>query len=165
MAIDEAISQFEDLSKSGVRVPRIVHASHYQNFPTLCYARRYFNASAAIWLTAFAPDRYNAACSAALAGCGQGNDPPPDGAARTKLRMQALDWLAADLRDWSKLLETNKPKNHETVQNTMQQWRKDADLAGVRDADPLAKLTEAERKEWQSLWADVDQLLKTADQP
>ena len=165
VAIDEAVGQFENLSNSGGHVPKIVRDSDDANLPSLLYSRRYFRASAAIWSTAFAPDRYNAACSAALAGYGQGNDPPPDGAARTKLRMQALDWLAADLRDWSKLLETNKAKNHETVQSTMQHWRKDADLAGVRDADPLAKLTEAERKEWQSLWVDVDQLLKTADQP
>jgi eukaryotic-like serine/threonine-protein kinase len=165
LAIDEAIGQFENLSKSGVRVPKIVRVSDNANFARLCQRRGYFAASAAIWSTAFAPDRYNAACSAALAGCGQGNDPPPDEAARAKLRMQAVDWLAADLRDWSRLFETDKPKNHKTVQSTMQHWRKDADLAGVRDADPLAKLTEAERKEWQSLWADVDQLLKTAEQP
>jgi eukaryotic-like serine/threonine-protein kinase len=164
-AIDEAVSQFGNLSKSGVRVPKIVRVSDQSNFPTLCYERRYFTASAAIWSTAFAPDRYNAACSAALAGCGQGNDPSPDASARAKLRMQALDWLAADLRDWSKQLETNKPKNRETVRSTMQRWRRDADLAGIRDAEPLSKLPEAERKEWQSLWADVDQLLKKAGQP
>ena len=42
--------------------------------------------------------RYNAACSAALAGCGRAKDqPPPDLAARVKLRRQALEWLEGDL--------------------------------------------------------------------
>ena len=49
--------------------------------------------------------RYNAACSAAIAGCGKGkDDPPPDPATRTKLRSQALAWLSADLAAWSKRL-------------------------------------------------------------
>jgi hypothetical protein len=164
-AIDEAIAQFGDLSKSGVRVPKIVNVWDQIDFPTLCYQRRYFTASAAIWSTAFAPDRYKAACSAALAGCGQGNDPPPDEAARAKLRIQALDWLAADLRVESNSLADKKPESRMSVRSTMQHWRQDADLAGIRDAEPLSKLPEAERKEWQSLWADVDQLLKKADQP
>ena len=38
-------------------------------------------------------------------------------------------------------------------------WKADADLADVRDPDALAKLPEAERKAWQSLWADVDAFL------
>ena len=35
-------------------------------------------------------------------------------------------------------------------------------MLGIRDAEALAKLPEAERKAWQSLWADVDALLKQA---
>jgi hypothetical protein len=38
-------------------------------------------------------------------------------------------------------------------------WRADPDLAGVRDAEALAKLTESERKAWQAIWADVDDRL------
>ena len=42
--------------------------------------------------------RYNAACSAALAGCGQGEDAKKlDAAQRTELRKQAIEWLRADL--------------------------------------------------------------------
>ena len=40
--------------------------------------------------------RYNAACAAALAACGQGNDADNlDGKECARLRGQALDWLRA----------------------------------------------------------------------
>src|SRR5262249_12828209 len=49
--------------------------------------------------------RYNAACASALAGTGRGKDaPPPDDAAKSGLRKQALAWLKADLAAWSKRL-------------------------------------------------------------
>jgi hypothetical protein len=44
----------------------------------------------------------------------------------------------------------------------MKHWQADADLAGVRDKDALAKLPEAERDGWKQLWDDVAMLLKTA---
>jgi hypothetical protein len=42
---------------------------------------------------------------------------------------------------------------------TLAHWRKDADLAGIRDDEPLARLPDAERQQWQALWGDVRQLL------
>ena len=48
-------------------------------------------------------DRYNAACTAALAGCGQGVDADKlDAKERARLRQQALDWLRADLKAYRK---------------------------------------------------------------
>jgi hypothetical protein len=44
----------------------------------------------------------------------------------------------------------------------MTQWKTAADLGGVRNSEALAKLSEAEREEWRSLWADVESLLKRA---
>jgi hypothetical protein len=49
----------------------------------------------------------------------------------------------------------------EAVQ-ALRHWREDANLAGVRDADALAKLPEAERADWRKLWADVDAVLQKA---
>ena len=49
------------------------------------------------------------------------------------------------------------------VAPTLQHWKADADLAGIRDEKELAKLPEEERTAFKSLWNDVDQLLiKTA---
>ena len=44
-------------------------------------------------------------------------------------------------------------------------WQNDGDLAGIRDEAALAKLPEAERKEWQGLWGDVKALLERAQRP
>ena len=45
---------------------------------------------------------------------------------------------------------------------TLGHWKVDVNLAGVRDPEALAKLPEPERKEWQSLWGDVEALLERA---
>ena len=48
------------------------------------------------------------------------------------------------------------------VARTLTAWKAESDLAGVRDPDALARLPEAERKDWQALWADVEELLVRA---
>jgi serine/threonine protein kinase/Flp pilus assembly protein TadD len=106
--------------------------------------------------------RYNAACAAALAGCGQGEDAAKlDDQERARLRRQALTWLRADLVAWNQALEKQADQVRPAVQKTMQHWQQDADFAGVR-GDALAKLLEAERQEWRKLWDDVEALRKRA---
>jgi serine/threonine-protein kinase len=100
--------------------------------------------------------RYNAACAAALAGCGQGKDAAGlDEKERARLRRQALDWLRADLGAWRRLLEKEPDKARPAVATTTQHWLKDDDFAGVRGEAALGKLPEAERHAWRKLWADV----------
>ena len=48
------------------------------------------------------------------------------------------------------------------MSSTMQHWRRDPDLAAVREADALAKLPEAERKDWLAIWHEVDALIRKA---
>jgi serine/threonine-protein kinase len=109
-------------------------------------------------------DVYNAACSAALAGCGQAVDAPSEDAKRIRLRAQALAWLRADLTAAGAALARNgDPKTVQAVLGALRHWREAPDLAGVRDANDLDKLSEAERGPWRQFWADVDALLqKTA---
>jgi serine/threonine-protein kinase len=103
--------------------------------------------------------RYNAACAAALAGCGQGNDADKlDEKERTRLRHQAVEWLRADLALWTKLADSANPKAREVVQQTLRHWQTDADLAGTRDKDALAKLPAEEQEAWRKLWAEVETL-------
>jgi serine/threonine-protein kinase len=108
--------------------------------------------------------RYNAACSSALAAAGQGiDDPPPDDAAKTQLRQQARAWLNAELEAWTKLLESATRDQRQVIAKTLQHWQTDPDLAGIRDAEAIAKLPKDERSAWHALWADVDALLKKSE--
>jgi serine/threonine-protein kinase len=107
--------------------------------------------------------RYDAACAAALAGCGQGKDADHLVAQEfARLRKQALDWLRADLTAWSKLLERDTDKTAPDVLRIMAHWLADTDFNGVRGAAALAKLPEAERDDWQRLWEEVAALHKRA---
>jgi tetratricopeptide (TPR) repeat protein len=137
-------------------------------------ARRLHVAAVGFYAAAFAsdpkladdlkrPPRYDAACAAALAGCGLGkDDPPPNAAAKEKLRQQALDWLKAQLAAYVKPLAGTDPKAPALVRQQLQHWQQDSDLHGVRDPDALAKLPEAERQAWQKLWDEVAQTLARA---
>jgi Flp pilus assembly protein TadD len=111
--------------------------------------------------------RYNAACCAALAGCGKGKDrPPPAESERAALREQALEWLKADLAAWSELVARGESAARSRARNMLQHWEHDGDLAGVRDASALAAaLPGAEQARWRNLWADVDKLLAETREP
>jgi tetratricopeptide (TPR) repeat protein len=107
--------------------------------------------------------RYSAACAAALAGCGRGEDAAHvSEVERARLRRQALDWLTADLGVWASRAETAAERSE--VRREMAHWQTDPDFAGVR-GDALAKLPKTECLAWQKLWADVNALLKRCDEP
>ncbi len=132
-------------------------------------------AAARLWTEALAAEpsladdrqaqhRYNAACAAALAGAGHGkDDPPPDDAAKAKLRRQAREWLRAELATWANILDSGAADMKAKVASTLQHWKEDTDLAGIRDEKELAKLPEDERAAFKRLWNDVDQLLTRAN--
>ncbi len=134
---------------------------------TLCKHRRLHRACAGLYAAAFAADakladdlrashRYDAACHAALAGCGQGEDAAKlTQQERGGLRQQALHWLQADLTGWCKFLEKEPDRGRPVVVEKMQHWLKGPDFAGVRGPEALAKLPETERRAWQKLWSDV----------
>jgi serine/threonine-protein kinase len=109
--------------------------------------------------------RYNAACAAALAGCGQGKDADQtDDKQRARLRRQALDWLQADLAAYRQALKTQPDKAGPTVIAAMEHWQQDTDFAGVRGPEALSRLPEAERQTWSQLWSDVTALLAEAQE-
>ncbi len=103
-----------------------------------------------------AEHRYNAACAAALAGCGHDKDADKlDDKERARLRRQALDWLRADLEAWGRLLNKEPEQVRPAILQQLRHWLEDKDFAGVRGPQALAKLPEAERQSWQKLWDDV----------
>jgi tetratricopeptide (TPR) repeat protein/serine/threonine protein kinase len=134
----------------------------------LCRFKRLYTAAARLCtqaldanptLTLGGGTRYNAACAAALAGCGQGDDAKrlPD-KEQVHWRMQALAWLRADLTLWALQLERRTQESF-TVQQKLTHWQHDADLAGVRDAAALNRLPEGEQQAWRAFWQEVGALL------
>jgi serine/threonine-protein kinase len=107
--------------------------------------------------------RYNAACAAALAGCGQGKDAGKlDEMERARLRQRAAEWLRADLALWTKQADSADAKTRETVKQQLKHWQSDADLAGLRDKLVLGVLPDAERDDCRKLWEEVAAVLKKA---
>ncbi len=110
--------------------------------------------------------RYSAGCSAALAGTGQSPDAESlDAAVRADWRKRALDWLLADLDVWQTRLGNVTPQVRASIAMTLEHWLRDPDLAGIRDADALAKLPDDEREALTEFWADVAALAKQAEAP
>jgi tetratricopeptide (TPR) repeat protein len=176
------IRQTEQMIALAGRLPALLKgedgprdAAELETFVRLCRNEGRYGAAARLLAGALAADpklgddrrtqhRYNAACSAALAGCGKSSDdPPPDGPARATLRQQALDWLKAERAAWAQVLETGVPRSGALIIQKLRHWQQDPDLAGVRDPDDLARLPEEEQTAWRELWLGVATLLKKAD--
>jgi serine/threonine-protein kinase len=177
----EWVRQAERMVELASRLPGVVEgrdrprdAAEALTFADICTLKHLYAAAARLFAEALEADptlgddrqaqhRYNAACAAALAGCGRGKDQPtPDEPARAALRARALDWLKAELAAWSKLLDSGPPQARPMIAQTLGHWQADADLAGVRDPEALDKLPEAERAGWRALWAEVDRMLDAA---
>jgi serine/threonine-protein kinase len=105
--------------------------------------------------------RYNAACSALLAAAGQGGDARllPDRVV-CMFRRWALSWLRDDLKAYTHLAGQNHTAMQQMVRQQLAHWRRDPDLASVRDDKALSRLPENERAAWQALWRDADQLAR-----
>jgi serine/threonine-protein kinase len=175
------VAEVEQLGATAERLPALLKGEYQPKdnaerlaLAQMLYDTKRFAAAARFWAEALDADpklgddrqaqyRYNAACAAALAASGKGkDDPPPDEVAKTKLRQRALDWLKAELVAWAKFIDSGTPKDREMVRKTLAHWKVDTDLAGIRDEPELGKLPEAERKDWQALWHEVDALLMKA---
>src|SRR5262249_44189236 len=85
--------------------------------------------------------RYHAACAAARAAEGNGKDAADlDPPAKSKLRLQALAWLQADIEIWRQQAAGGKPAAVQTVIQNLTRWQSDRDLASVRDKKALSQL-------------------------
>jgi tetratricopeptide (TPR) repeat protein/tRNA A-37 threonylcarbamoyl transferase component Bud32 len=106
--------------------------------------------------------RYNAACSAAQAGCGKSKEAATLNASqRLRWRRQALTWLHAELAALGKQLASSSPGQAGRARQALEHWRRDTNLACVRDRDALDRLPAEERERWQQLWQRVAELLKS----
>jgi serine/threonine-protein kinase len=180
---DSVIREVEHLIDVEAKLPaflrgeaRFADAAERATLARICHDhKRLHRAAAGLYADAFAAEpalaedlqaghRTKAACAAALAGCGQGEDAPPDGPERVRWRRQALEWLRAELTGYARRLEGGKPVDRAWVQQQLRDWQKNPALAGVR-GPVLARLPESERDGWRRLWDDVAALLGRVSAP
>jgi eukaryotic-like serine/threonine-protein kinase len=179
--IEEDLAETERQASLTARLPAMLagtikpaDAGEALGFAGFCYKKKLYGASARFWANGFqaqpeladdmkAQNRYNAARAAALAGSGQGKDEHPlDNAAKARWRTQAIDWLKADLAAWSKILDGGPPQARQAIPQTLQHWKTDTDLAGLRDGAALANLPAEEQQVCRALWDEVDTVLAKA---
>jgi serine/threonine protein kinase/Flp pilus assembly protein TadD len=175
------VGQCERLVELDQKLPGFLEGKTRPASPTervelagLCALKRLNRAAVSFYQEAFAMEsrladdmdagnRYSAACAAVLAACGQGEDAARvDELERAHWRKQALNWLGADLANYSKHLHLAKREVLGLVQQRLQHWQKDEDLTSVRDPKAIAKLPAEEQEAYTKLWADVDSLLSKA---
>ncbi len=137
----------------------------------LCYEKKRYVAAARFFSQGLTADpkpaddledchRYQAACAAALAGCGRGDDAAQlDGPERVRWRKQALDWLRAELKAHGELLPVSKPDERRRLQAWLRSWQSDQALADLRDATTVTHWSAAEQESCKQLWAEVQALL------
>src|SRR5262249_18723521 len=106
----------------------------------VCLLKRQFRTAACWYAEAFAAQpalatdlqagrRLAAARSAALVGCGQGEEAAVlDEAERARWRRQALDWLRADLTLLTQRLHDGPPAARAQAQRLLQSWQRDRAL-------------------------------------
>jgi tetratricopeptide (TPR) repeat protein len=127
--------------------------------------RRRYGLAVRFYSEAFAADpaladtyRYWAACDAVKAATGRDTEMTALGVEEWGyLTGLALKWLRADLARWTS--QAKDPKRRQEVSDQLTDWKKESDLAPVRDPAWLAAMPAPDRKAWEALWADVDALL------
>jgi serine/threonine-protein kinase len=103
--------------------------------------------------------RWQAARTAALAGCGTGEEAKNlDAAARKRWREQARKWLRADLAKCDKL--QTDAETRKGAKQFLLTWKAEQDFSGLREPAELAKLSPEERKDCQALWDEVADAIK-----
>jgi len=141
-------------------------------FARLClFLKHLYNTSAVFYAEAFnnrpematdlrAGNRFDAACAAAMAGSGQGEDVASfQELDRHNRREQSRRWLEEDLALWTKIAASDKSADRTMVRAALLRWQQDPHLIGVRNKDALQKLLEPERSQWLKFWDDVEGVL------
>ena len=76
--------------------------------------------------------------------------------------MQAVQWLQADLEVCKKMMGSDSAAELDLAKKKLSRLKSDPDLAAVRDADELAKLSAGDAAACRELWNDVNAALKRA---
>jgi hypothetical protein len=74
------------------------------------------------------------------------------------LRLQALEWLRADLALYCKLVDSGTAHQRSLVRERLEHWQHDTVFTEVR-GNRLARLPGVERQQWEQFWVDVEHTL------
>ena len=72
------------------------------------------------------------------------------------------DWLKSDLAATAKVFDAGPPELKTKIAQQLKHWKIDIELAGVRDDESLARMSEPEHATFKQFWQDVDQILTRA---
>lgn len=156
--------------------PLPVDAADRIEFANLCWqCKQQHVAAARLFAEAFAAEpslaedlkkgyRLGAARAAAAAAAGEGRDSAGlDDKERARWRKQAVAWLRADLKAWSRQLQRGSPADRAAARQALHQWR-GPQLSSLREA-AINRLPKDEQEVCRKLWADFDALWKQAQEP
>ena len=139
----------------------------------VCQLKKAYASQAKLWQRAFmayspprnpsAGYRFRAACAAAMAADGQGQDAGNLTAdQKADLRKQVFQWLQTDVKEWTKRVEKGRPTFILASFKELSHLQTTTDLDGLREEKNLVSFSQAERQEWKKLWAEVERLRKQA---
>ena len=109
--------------------------------------------------------RYNAACTAVRLAAG--DDPSAvvgwdEGFAALD---GALGWLSADLAEYRRLARSTDVADRERAAHHLSHWRRDPDLALIREPARRAWMPAPDRERWEKFWAEVEAVRASALPP
>jgi hypothetical protein len=108
-------------------------------------------------------DRYNAACEAALALRGKGeDDPAPDRDARLGLVSLALGWLEEERTVWETRLPGQSVSDRARIVAELNHWKHDPDLVAIRSPALIKGLPASHGDACVAFWAKIDGMLAQA---
>jgi tetratricopeptide (TPR) repeat protein len=135
---------------------------------TVCLVKRRYLEAVRLFDEAFAleppqdDDVFAAACAASRAAEQAAGDMPA--AERTGLRNKAIAWMRADVAAWSKVLDSSgKEADRVRLLRSVYPWRREPNLAPIRDADAIRALPPEQQAQCRALWRDVTALLMRAE--
>ena len=154
----------------GIRKPK--DFQERMMFGKLCRVKQHYSSALRFYELALAGDPEAAkklspvdhlvlARTAVLASAGKGIDPPPQ-AERPKYRAKAIASLRKFMMTQEQALQKDFKANRASCQKNIRALLQHRDFALVRQA-ALNDLPEGERREWESFWGEVDDLLQKAD--
>ncbi len=110
-------------------------------------------------------ERYNAACAAAMAACGEGElAEEAREAERARMLQHALSWLNEELKSIAAHAAQDDIHTRNAACAKLRWWQEDDLLAGVREPDALAKLPAENRAKWEAFWEKIEDVIAEAEE-